>query len=64
VKTSVKPFWFPGLAVYVALQLQAQVLKPNLQNISQWGVINRSVEAIDEDGKKAVCFDEAANNGS
>lgn len=32
-----------------------------MQNTSQWGVINRSVEAIDEDGKKAVRFDEAAN---
>jgi hypothetical protein len=51
------------LAACTALQLHAQVLKPDLQNLSQWKAINRSVEAVDEDGKKAVRFNAAEGEG-
>jgi hypothetical protein len=51
------------LAACTALQVHAQVLKPDLQKISQWKAINRSVEAVDEDGKKAVRFNAAEGEG-
>jgi hypothetical protein len=35
------------LAACTALQVPAQVLKPDLQNISQWKAINRSIEAVE-----------------
>ncbi len=51
------------LALCTALQLHAQALKPDLQNISQWKVGNRSVESVYEDGKKAVRFNAAEGDG-
>lgn len=62
-KTSKKKYSLIIFAVYAAFQLQAQVLRPDAQNISQWNVINRSAEAINEDGKKAVRISEAPNDG-
>lgn len=40
----------------IALTIQAQTVYPNLQDLDKWMVINRSVEAVNEDGKKAVRF--------
>lgn len=50
-------------AVYTALASQAQTQKPELQNLSQWPVFNRTAEAVTEDGKKAVRFNEAEGEG-
>ncbi|GEO09213.1 family 16 glycoside hydrolase [Segetibacter aerophilus] len=51
------------LATCIASNLNAQVVKPDLQNLAGLKVINRSAEAINEDGKKAIRISEAANEG-
>lgn len=51
------------LAFCTALQLQAQVLKPDIQNASLWTVFNRSVESLNENGKKAIRFNEKEGEG-
>lgn len=56
-------FCLLSLAIYTALPVQAQTIKPDLQDLSQWAVINRSVEAVNEDGKKAVRINEAPGDG-
>jgi hypothetical protein len=43
--------------------IQAQVVKPDLQKVSELKVINRSAEAIDEAGKKVLRVSEAPNEG-
>jgi pimeloyl-ACP methyl ester carboxylesterase len=63
MKTLVKKHLLFVLAACAALQLHAQVLKPDLQNLSQSKAINRSVEAVSEDGKKAIRFSEAEGDG-
>lgn len=55
--------WFIGFAVCAVLQVPAQTITPDLQNSSGWTVINRSVEAVHEDGKKAVRFNAAEGEG-
>ena len=49
--------------ICTVFQLQAQTIKPDLQDLSKWNVINRKVEAVNEDGKKAVRFNELPNDG-
>jgi hypothetical protein len=43
--------------------LQAQTIKPDLQDISKWDIINRKAEAVNTDGKKAIRFNEVPNEG-
>ncbi len=52
-----------SLTLYMALPAQAQMIKPDLQDISRWTVFNRSVESVNEDGKKAVRFNELPGEG-
>jgi len=51
------------LIISAALQLQGQTIKPDLQDLSKWNIINRKVEAVNEDGKKAVHFNEVPDEG-
>ncbi len=43
-----------SLALCTSLSLHAQPVNPELQDIQRWTVFNRSIEAVNEDGKKAV----------
>lgn len=52
------------VAVSAAFQIQAQILKPDLQNLTLWSVINRSAEVLNEDNKKAVRINEMPNEGA
>ncbi|WP_423147760.1 family 16 glycoside hydrolase [Rubrolithibacter danxiaensis] len=45
------------------LQSKAQTLNPDLKDLSKWTLVNRSVEAVNEDGKKAVRFNEVPDAG-
>ena len=49
--------------ICTVFQLQAQTIKPDLQDLGKWNMINRTVEAVNEDGKKAVRFNELPNDG-
>lgn len=51
------------LTICICLQASAQTIKPNVQDASQWKVINRSIVATNEDGKNMVRFNEAPNDG-
>ena len=63
MKPDVLKFLLLVLPFIYLSQLHAQTLKPDLQNISQWTVFNRSVVAVDENGKKAIRFNEAPGDG-
>ena len=54
---------FLGFAGLTALQLQAQTIQPDLQDLNKWTAFNRTVEAIYEDGKKAVRFNVMPGDG-
>jgi len=49
--------------IVCSMLLQAQILKPELQDLSKWTTINRSAVAIDDNGKKAVRINEVPNDG-
>ena len=40
-----------------------QVIKPDLQDSTQWNVVNRTIEQINENGKKGVRLNEVPGNG-
>jgi hypothetical protein len=63
MKTILNSFATLYLVVMTVIQLPAQVLKPDLQNLSQWTLVNRSAEAINEDSKKAIRINEVPNDG-
>ncbi len=56
-------FCLLSLTLYMALPAQAQMVKPDLQDISRWTVFNRSVEAVNENGKKTIRFNEKEGDG-
>jgi Domain of Unknown Function (DUF1080) len=43
--------------------LYCQVTTPNLQDTLQWKIVNRSAAPFNENGKKAIRFNEVADNG-
>lgn len=63
MKTITRSFFLPVLAACIAFCSHAQVVKPDLQNLGELKVINRSAEALNEDDKKAIRISEAANEG-
>src|SRR5258706_4513103 len=63
MKKRLKKYSLFTLIICAVLQLQAQTIKPDLQDLSKWNIINRKVEAVNEDGKKAVRFNEVPNEG-
>jgi len=64
IKNFLKKNSLAVLTVFVTLQLQAQTLKPDLQNLALWNLINRSAIPINEDGKKAVRINEMPGDGA
>ena len=40
-----------------------QVIQPDLQDTTQWKVVNRTVHPIEENGKKGIMFNEVADDG-
>jgi len=52
------------LAVLGCSQLvYGQVIEPDLQNATQWNVVNRTATPINENGKKGVSLNEVSNDG-
>lgn len=43
--------------------LQAQSIKPNLQELDKWSIVNRTAAAVHEDGKNAIRINEIPNDG-
>ena len=58
-----KMFSLTVLFSCVVIQIQAQTIRPDLQNLSGLNVINRTVEPVDEGGKKAIRISEAPGEG-
>jgi hypothetical protein len=56
-------YWLLFFVVYAALPVHAQTLKPDLHDVTQRTVYNRSIEATDENGKKAVHLNEVPGDG-
>jgi pimeloyl-ACP methyl ester carboxylesterase len=63
MKRIIKKFWLLALVGCSFFDVHAQTIKPDLQDTSKWRLYNRSVEIINEEGKKAVRLSEAANDG-
>ena len=63
MKKNFKKYCLFIVIISTAFQLYAQTIKPDLQDISRWDIINRKAEAVNEDGKKAARFNEAPNEG-
>jgi pimeloyl-ACP methyl ester carboxylesterase len=61
IMNKMKWLLFPMLLLI--LQTQAQTLTPDLQDKSQWTIINRSVEPTNENGKNGIRFSEAGGEG-
>jgi len=49
--------------IVCSLLVQAQSIKPNLQELGQWNIVNRTAVAVIEDGKQAVRLNEVPNDG-
>ena len=48
---------------FILLALYSQVSELNLQDTSQWRIVNRSAALINEPGKNGISFNEAPGNG-
>lgn len=59
----IKKYFLLSLTACIIVYLQAQTITPDLQHLTNWTSINRKVEALTEDGKKAVRFNEAPDEG-
>ncbi len=44
-------------------QVFSQIIEPDLQNVAQWNVVNRTATAMNDDGKKGVNLDEVSDDG-
>ncbi len=51
------------LFLLIGMQLNAQSLKPDLQDAKKWQLINRTAEPVFENGKKGVRFNEVPDAG-
>jgi hypothetical protein len=63
MKKKFKRYWLFIPIICIVFQIQGQTIKPDLQDLSKWNIINRKVEAVNENGKKAVRFNEVPNEG-
>lgn len=63
MKSRLKKYYVFTIMICSACYLQAQTIIPDLQDLKKWNAFNRSVEAVDEDGKKAVRLNELTNDG-
>jgi pimeloyl-ACP methyl ester carboxylesterase len=48
---------------FIQQALYSQVIEPNLQDTTQWKVVNRTAEPITENGKKGIRLNEVPGNG-
>ena len=48
---------------FIQHALYSQAIEPDLQDSTQWKVVNRTVEPITENGKKGIRFNEVPGNG-
>ncbi|MEO6722398.1 MAG: alpha/beta hydrolase [Ferruginibacter sp.] len=48
---------------FIQLPLFSQVSEPDLQDSTKWKVINRTIQPVNENGKKAVSFNEVSGAG-
>jgi pimeloyl-ACP methyl ester carboxylesterase len=56
-------YYLMPLLVVMAIQLNAQIIKPDLQDTAKWMIVNRKVELVNQGDKKAVRFNEVPNEG-
>ena len=63
MKSRSKKYYLFTILICAAGYLQAQTITPDLQDLKKWNAFNRSAEAINEDGKKAVRLNEMPNDG-
>jgi len=54
---------FLATLVVSSLLLHAQSIKPNLQELDKWNIVNRTAAAVHEDGKNAIKINEVPNDG-
>ena len=58
-----KNYLLTVIMVLIHLTSFSQVIEPNLQDTTQWEVVNRRVTPINENGKKGISFNELPNAG-
>jgi len=63
MKQQLKKYSFLVLFSCLQCRLYSQAIIPDVQDTSKWRVINRSVEPVNENGKKAVRFNEMPDGG-
>lgn len=63
MKSRLKKYYLFIIMICSACYLHAQTITPDLQDLKKWNAFNRSAEALNEDGKKAVRLNEMPNDG-
>lgn len=58
-----RKYLFTPLLFFFQQGLYSQVIQPDLQDTTQWKVVNRTVHSIDENGKKGIIFNEVPDDG-
>ncbi len=59
----IRNYLFATMLIFFQQALFSQVIQPDLQDTTQWKVVNRTVHSIDEDGKKGIMFNEVPDVG-
>ena len=55
--------FFLATASFICIDAYTQTLTPDLQDSSKWQVVNRTVTAFTENGKKGISFNEVGGDG-
>ena len=55
--------WLLVALTYVTCVAHTQTIKPDVQDTSKWMIVNRSAEIINEQGKKAIRFNQVEDGG-
>jgi len=63
MKIGLKKYCLFAIMICAACYLQAQTITPDLQDLKKWNAINRTVDAVNEEDKKIVRFNEMPNEG-
>ena len=63
MKLVAKKFLLLALLGYSTGKAHAQTITPDLQDTSKWTIINRTAEAVNDGGKKAIRLSEAPDEG-
>jgi hypothetical protein len=59
----IRKCFISGLLLLAQQIIYCQVIQPDLQDTTQWKVVNRKVQSIDENGKKGIMFNEVPDEG-